>query len=145
MTPELTQAFFDECSRAFSFLVTDYGYNPPTIHITVHYATVTFMKKHLAIEWCFEEREAWIEGRVARVINGAPAEDYAKDKHGNRVREHLFRMLEKRGVQDFGLESQKLASKGIPEMFRIKLNAYASLLQKYGQDILNDSPTALAV
>ncbi|MGH8590270.1 MAG: hypothetical protein ACREXX_13375 [Gammaproteobacteria bacterium] len=145
MTPELTQAFFDECSKAFAFLVTDYGYKLPTLEITVHYATVTFIGKHLAIEWCFEEREAWIEGTVARVINGAPAEDYAVDEDGNRVREHLFRMLEKRGVQDFGLRSHNLARKSMAEMFRIKLNTYASLLQKYGQDILNDSPTALAV
>lgn len=145
MTPELTQAFFDECSKAFAFLVADHGFKPPTLDVTVHYATVTFLGKNLAIEWIFEEREAWIEGKVAQVINGAPAEDYAVDNDGNRVREHLFLMLKRRGVSDSGLKSQRLSSKSMPEMFRIKLTTYAALLQQYGQDIVSDSPTALAV
>lgn len=143
MTPELTQAFFDECSKAFGFLVTDHGFRPPTMDVTVHYAIATFLGKSLAIEWIFEEREMWVEGKVARVINGAPAADYAVDKNGNRVREHLFVMLQKRGVRETGLKSQNLASKSVREMFTIVFSTYALLLQKYGHDILSDSATAL--
>lgn len=143
MTPELTQVFFDECSKAFAFLVVNHGFKPPTLDVTVHYATVTFLGGNLAIEWVFEERETWIEGKVARVVTGAPAEDYAIDKDGNRVREHLFVMLQKRGVRETGLKSQNLASKSVREMFTIVFSTYASLLQKYGQDILSDSATAL--
>ena len=54
-------------------------------------------------------------------------------------------MLRKRGVRNFDLKSEHLAEQEIPEMFRIKLNAYASLLQKYGKDILADSSSALNI
>jgi len=91
----------------------------------------------------FDEREASVEFKVARVVNGEKAQDYAVDQTGNRVRDSLFLMLRKRGVRNFDLKSEHLAEQEIPEMFRIKLNAYGSLLRKYGKDILADSPTAL--
>jgi hypothetical protein len=145
MNLELTKIFFDECSKAFAFLVTEHGFKPPTLEVNrlTHFATVTFMGTNLALECIFDEREAWIEFKVARVVNGEKAQDYAVDQTGNRVRDSLFLMLQKRGVRKFGLKSENLVEQEIPEMFRIKLNAYGSLLRKYGKDILADSPTAL--
>src|SRR5207249_6776224 len=45
MTLELTKIFFDECSKAFGFLVTEHGFKPPTLEVNrlIHFATVTFM------------------------------------------------------------------------------------------------------
>jgi len=145
MTLELTKIFFDECSKAFGFLVTEHGFKPPTLEVNrlIYFATVTFMGTNLALECIFDEREAWVEFKVARVVNGKKAQDYAVDQTGNRVRDSLFLMLQKRGVRKLGLKSEHLAEQKIPEMFRIKLNAYGSLLRKYGKDILADSPTAL--
>jgi hypothetical protein len=145
MNPDLTRVFFDECSKAFSFLVTDYGFKPPTLQTDdlTDFVTVTFMGTNLALECVFDEREAWVEFKVAQVMQGVKARDYAVDQNGNRVRDNLFLMLQRRGVRDFGLKSRGLAKRAIPEMFRIKLNTYASLLRQYGKDILADSPTAL--
>jgi hypothetical protein len=78
-------------------------------------------------------------------INGAPAGDYAIDRDGNRVREQLFLMLKRRGLKESGLKTQCLASKNVHEMFSIVCSTYASLLEKYGQDIIGDSETALTV
>jgi hypothetical protein len=69
MAPELTQAFFDECAKTFAFLVLKHGFKSPTLDVAVHYATVTFMGRNIAIEWIFDEREAWVEAKVAKVLN----------------------------------------------------------------------------
>ena len=86
MTLELTKIFFDECSKAFGFLVTEHGFKPPTLEVNrlIHFATVTFMGTNLALECIFDEREAWVEFKVARVVNGEKAQDYAVDQTGNR-------------------------------------------------------------
>ena len=146
MNAGLAELLFDECSMAFAFLVTDHGFKPPTLEVNpaIHFATVTFMGTNLALECIFDEREIWVEFKIARVVNGVKAQKYAADQNGNRVRDSLFLMLKRRGVREFGLKSQHLAKQGTAEMFRIKLNAYASLLRKYGKDILADSPTALS-
>ena len=72
MTLELTQIVFDECSKAFGFLVTEHGLKPPTLEVDrlMHFATVTLMGTNLAFECIFDEREAWVEFKVARVVNG---------------------------------------------------------------------------
>ena len=147
MNAELAEAFFDECSKAFAFLVRDHGFKPPTLEInpSIHFATVTFMGTSLALECIFDERETWVEFKVARVVSGVKAREYAVDQNGNRVRDSLFSMLQRRGVREFGLKSQNVAELKVQEMFRVKLAAYASLLQKFGKDILDDSPSALAV
>jgi len=107
-------------------------FKPPTLEINrlIHFATVTFTGTNLALECILDEREAWVEFKVARVVNGVKAQDYAVDQNGNRVRDNLFLMLQRRGVREFGLKSEHLAEQEIPEMFRIKVNAYASLLRK---------------
>jgi len=63
MNLELTKIFFDECSKAFAFLVTEHGFKPPTLEVnpSIHFATVTFMGTNLALECIFDEREAWVE------------------------------------------------------------------------------------
>jgi hypothetical protein len=95
MNADLARLFFDECSKAFAFLVTDHGFKPPTLEInpSIHFATVTFMGTNLALECIFDEQESWVEFKVARVINGLKAQDYAVDQNGNRVRDSLFLML----------------------------------------------------
>jgi hypothetical protein len=147
MDVDLAQTFFDECKKTFAFLVKAHEFTPPTLEIdpTIHFATVTFMGRNLALECIFDERENWVEFKVARVVDGVKTLEYAVDQKGNRVRDSLFSMLQRRGVREFGLKSQDLATQEVREMFRIKLAAYASLLQKYGKDILDDSPNALAV
>ena len=110
MNLELTKIFFDERSKAFAFLVTEHGFKPPTLEANrlIHFATVTFMGTNLALECIFDEREAWIEFKVARVVNGEKAQEYAVDQTGNRVGDSLFLMLHKRGVRKFGLKSEHL-------------------------------------
>src|SRR5207249_11855553 len=92
MTLELTKIFFDECSKAFGFLVTEHGFKPPTLEVNrlIHFATVTFMGTNLALECIFDERDAWVEFNVASVVNGEKAQDYAVVLTGNLGRKGVI-------------------------------------------------------
>lgn len=144
METQLADYFVDEASKAFAFLVNEYSFAPPRLEINdkIHFATVTFMAKNLAVECILDEREEDITCKIAKVIGGKPASDYEFDDNGERVRDGLYNLLVRRGVREQlitpvgGLEFR--------ERIRIKFADCAQMLRKHGQDILADTPTALA-
>jgi hypothetical protein len=146
MNTQLAHMFLDECFKAFAFLVEDYGFTPPVLNMnpSISFSTVTFVGTNLALECIFDERENWVEFKVAQVIDGVVAQSYAIDKKGQRVRESLFSLLQRRGARNFGLQEKDLSSVSTLEMFKAKLAAYAELLLKYGQDILSDSASVFS-
>jgi hypothetical protein len=139
------QKFELECERAFGFLVTSYGFAPATIEIDtqIHFVTVTFNGKNLALECIYDERESCVEVKVARVLNAVKATEYAVNAQGERVRERLLTLFLERGVRSVGLKDEGLGRRPLDEMFQIKLNVYADLLRVHGKDILADSAAAL--
>lgn len=148
MDKQLADYFFEETSKALAFVVNDHGFAAPQLEVRdkSNFAFVTFMGKNLAIECSLDEREGDIACIIARVMDGKRA-TYRDaidecDEHGTRVREHLFKMLERCGVRERlftrvgGLKPR--------ERIKITLEDFAQMLRKHGQEVLNDSPTALA-
>jgi hypothetical protein len=144
MDQELANYFFDEASRAFEFVVKDYSFAPPQLEVDnkINFATVTFMAKNLALECILDEREEDITVKVALVVNGKKTPHYAVDDNGIRVREGLFHLLSRRGVRDRLFRN--VGDLALREKIRITLADFAQMLKNYGEDILADSPDALA-
>lgn len=109
----------------------------------IRFATVSYLANNLAVECIFDENEAWVEVKIARVKSGLRPADYSTDSDGNRVRESLYPLLIKRGVREFGPRERQLSAKPLNEMFRIRLSKDAELIKKYGQKIVEDSPVLL--
>lgn len=141
MDIQIAKEFHDACTAVFGFLVANHGFQPATLEINprIHFATVSFLGRHVAVECIFDQNESWVEVKIAQVVNGARAGEYSTDSTGHRVRESLYPLLIKRGVRDFGRRNGKPSKKSLSEMFRIRLSKDADLLKKYGEDIINDS------
>ena len=145
MDKQLADYFFKEASREFAFLVEQYTFAAPRLEVDDRFnlATVTFMGKNLAVECMLEEREGDVECKIARVFDGMKTTYYAVDENGIRVREGLSSLLRRKGVQQNLF--RKVAGLSVRERFGIILEDYAQMLKKYGHEILDDSPTALAL
>jgi hypothetical protein len=121
MDKQLANFLFAEASKTFAFLVEEYGFAPPRLEINdkINFAFVTFLGRNLAVECILDEREEDITCKIARVIGGKPANDYAFDDNGVRVREGLYNLLVRRGVR----EQLLTAVRGLEfrERIRIKL------------------------
>ena len=144
MDQQLAEYFFAEAATTFDFLVKDYSFAPPELEVNnrINFATVTFMGTNLAVECILDEREADIDCKIARVINGQKTSDYAVDDKGVRVREGLFHLLRRRGIQ--GPLFRKSGGLDINDAIKITLSDFAQMLKQHGGDILADSPGALA-
>ena len=144
MDKELASYFFDEVCKALGFVVTDHGFAPAQLEVDdgVNFAFATFMGKNLAIECSLDEREGDVECYIARVINGEKTTHWAVDESGVRVRDGLSDLLERRGVRERLFT--RVGGLGLREQIPITLGDFAQMLRKHGQEILNDSPTALA-
>lgn len=145
MNTRIAEEFLDACNQAFGFLVVNHGFQPGILEInpTIHFATVSFVGKNVAVECVFDENESWVEVNIVRVVNGARPADYSTDSTGRRVREGLYPLLVRRGVRGFGPREEGLSKKPLKEMFRIRLSKDADLLRKHGAYILSDSPDVL--
>lgn len=147
MDKQLAYYFFEEASKGFAFMVTEYSFAAPELKIddVINFTFVTFMGKNLAIEFSLDEREGDVACVVAQVIDGKQATYHdsidERDMHGVRVREYLSKLLERSGIRERlftrvnGLDSR--------ERILVTLTDFVQMLRKYGQEILNDSPTAL--
>jgi hypothetical protein len=146
MDARIAKEFHDECNLAFGFLATDHGFKPATLEINpkIHFATVSFVGKNVAVECIFDDNESWVEVKIARVVNGARPTDYSTDSTGHLVREGLYPLLIRRGVRGFGPRDEGLSKKPLKEMFRIRLSKDADLLRRHGADIVSDSPKVFA-
>ncbi|MDP3938625.1 MAG: hypothetical protein Q8R92_10880 [Deltaproteobacteria bacterium] len=148
MDKQLANYFFEEASKAFAFVVTEHSFAAPQLDVNdkINFAFVTFMGKNLAIECSLDEREGDIACIIARVIDGKRAtyRDAVdeRDEHGVRVRVYLRRLLEQRGVRERLLT--RSGGLELRERIKVRLADFAQMLRKHGQEVLNDSPTALA-
>lgn len=142
--PALARTFYEEAKKAFSFLVEKHSFGDPvlTIDEAIGFAIVTFMGKNLAIECLLEEREADIDCEVARVIDGKKTLHYQCDDRGNLVRDGVYLLLLRRGIR--AKLFTKVTGLSLREKIPIILSDFARMLQQYGRDILEDSPTALS-
>lgn len=100
MDIHIAKEFQNACNAAFGFLVTDHGFQPSTLKINprIHFATVTFLGRHVAVECIFDQNESWVEVKIAKVVNGATTGEYSTDSTGHRVREGLYPLLIRRGL-----------------------------------------------
>jgi hypothetical protein len=135
MNRQLANFSFEEASKTFAFLVDEYGFAPPRLEINdkINFAFVIFLGKNLAVECILDEREEDITCKIARVIGGKPAVDYAIDDNGVRVREGLYNLLVRRGVR--GQLITPVRGLEFRERIKIKLADCAQMLRKHGQDI----------
>lgn len=143
MNTGVANQFFEVCSEALSFLVTEHGYKPPVLKIDqgVHFSYVIFMGKRIAIECIYDERERMVEFKVAQMIDGEPAKNYEADKSDRRIREHFFFLFRGRGATKSDYKTayrRQYAS--VYEKFKVEIQLFSDLLKKYGQDILEDDP-----
>ncbi len=143
MDQELVEYFFEEASRTFGFLVGEYSFEPPQLEVDdkINFAYVTYLGRNLAVECILDEREADVDCQVARIVAGKKTPYHAVDDKGERVREGVFNLLRRRGIE--GPLLTKLTGLDLRARIKIALNDFARLLKDYGQDVLNDSPTAL--
>jgi len=147
MKKELAHYFFDKTSEALSFLAEEHSFSAPEleVHDNVGFAFVTFVGENLAVECSVDEREGDVSCVIARVADGKKA-TYAdaideRDEDGVRVREHLVKLLIRRGVRERLLTT--IAGLGLHERIPIVLTDFAQMLRRHGQEVLDDSPTAL--
>ena len=142
MSTEFAKYLLKECAMACGFLISEGFFSQPMLELNAPktVAKVTFFGKNLALECIFEELEKWLEIKVARIEGGRASPHYAIDGKGMCVRDSLFHMLKKRGCKSAVWTARDLDPKNIEQMLRTKLTAYAEALQKYGKDIVDDSP-----
>ena len=143
MDKQLAKYFFEEASRAFAFVMNEYSFAAPLFEVDdeINFAFVIFTGKNLAIECILDERETDIDCKIARVFGGEKTSHYAVDESGVRVREGLASLVRRHGVRDRLFE--RVGGLELHERIRITLADFAQMLKKYGQEVLNDSPTAL--
>ena len=144
MNIKLANYFREHVQRVFSFLVSEYGFEPPVLVIDdrIHFAFVTYMGKNLAIELILDEREEDVDCKIARVLEGQKTHHYERDDEGVLVRTGLYTLLVARGLPEQffrGVGGLDLCAR-IPRM----LEDFATMLRKHSQEILRDSPSALS-
>ena len=144
MNRELANYLLERAANTFAFLVTEHSFAPPTLETDerINFVTVTFKGRNLAIECIFDERESDIDCKVARVVDGKKTDAYAVDENGVKVREGLASLLRRRGVR------QKLfrdvSQLDLKERIAVTLADFADMLKTRAEDVVNDSPNALA-
>lgn len=143
MDRQLANEFSEETSNAFAFLVQEYGFSKPLLEAddTINCAYVTFMGTNLAIECILDVREADIDCKIVRVMNGKKASHYSVDARGVTVREGLASLLRRRGVRERLFAP--VSGRDLPDRVKVTLQDFAQMLRNYGQAILADSPDAL--
>ena len=144
MNKQLAEYFLDQVSNAFAFLVSEFGFSSPQLEINedIHFAFVIFKAKNLAIELILDEKESDVTCKISRMINGKRTSDYAVDRSGSRVREHLSSLMRRRGINDPLF--RKVTDLSLDEQIPVILEDFVQMLRKYGQDVLCDSSAALA-
>jgi len=147
MDRDVADVFFEQTSKVFGFLVSEYSFAAPELEIDdkINFVFVTFTAKNIAIEFSYDEREGDVTCIIARVIDGKKAtyrdavDEY--DTNGVRVREYLSRFLARRGVRRRLFTP--VAGLDLRERIKVTLSDFARMLKDHGQVILEDSPTAL--
>jgi hypothetical protein len=144
MDHQLAEYFFDEASKAFAFLVSDHSFAAPRLQVddNINFAFVVFMGSNLALECILDEREADIDCKIARVTEGNKTTFYAVDEAGNRMREGLASLLRRRGVR--GRLFEQVGELDLRGRIKVTLADFAAMLKNHCEDVMNDSPTALA-
>ena len=148
MDKQLANYFFEEVSKAFAFVVTEHSFAAPQLQVDdkINFAFVTFIGKNLAIECSLDEREGDVACTIARVIDGKRTTHRdaidERNEQGTRVREYLSSLLKRHGVREHLFT--RIGGRELRDRIKITLADFAQMLRKHGQEVLNDSPTALA-
>lgn len=144
MEEQIAEYFFAEASKAFAFVVSEYAFAAPQLQVDgkIGFVFVTFIGNSLAIECILDGREADVDCKISRVVDGMKSTDYAVNEAGLRMREGLACLFRRRGVRDrlFG----RVDELELRERIKVTLADFASMLKKHGQEILADSPSVLA-
>ncbi|MEQ1878038.1 MAG: hypothetical protein ABL958_15450 [Bdellovibrionia bacterium] len=143
MESRVADEFLSACNRAFGFLVNDPDFRAGTLEVDeeIHFATVRYLGKNVAVECIFDQNESVVEVKMSRVVNGITPAEYSTNSAGRRVREDLIEFLMRRGIRGFGFRKERLSIKPLTEMFQIRLSENADLIKKYGSEIMQDSAT----
>ncbi len=144
MENELRRLFFDLVRKEFDFLVHTGKFRGPFPQSGGYYFKVVYLGENLAVELVLEEpRDEDISCYVARVIEGQPAQDWAVDKQGKRVRGELANLLLAWGVR--WPRFMKVTGLSLKEQMPITLHDYARMLREHGQMVIEDNPAFLDV
>ncbi len=144
MKTELQRLFFDLVQKEFDFLIHTGKFRGPFPKSGGYYFEVVYLGENLAVELVLEEpRDEDISCYVARVIEGQPAQDWAVDKQGKRVRGRLEDLLLAWGVR--WPRFTKVTGLSLKEQMPITLRDYARMLREHGQMVLEDNPAFLDV
>lgn len=143
MLTELRKLFYEVVLKEFDFVTMTSKFRGPYIVKDNYYFEVAFIGKNLAIELVFEERDEAISCYIARMIEGQPAQDFAVDKAGKRVRGYLYHLLIAWGVH--WPRFTKVTGLSLKEMIPIVLRDYAQMLKEHGQMVMEDVPAFLDV
>lgn len=137
---QLVNYFVEEVSKRIGLLVSEHVFALPKLEIdaAISFAKVIYMGKNLAIEFVLDEREEDLDCKIARIADGKRVPDYAVDEKGIRVRDSLAALLRRRGVR--AALFHKVARLPFRDRIPITLSDFANMLEKYGKDILADSP-----
>ena len=132
--------FFETVNKTFHFLVEKHGFAQPVFEQDENglLAKVRFFRKNIIIECLLDSREAHVDCKVIRIIDGKVAADYAVNEYGQIVRMDLPGLFRKRGVH--GKLFREVGNMSFEERMQITLSDFAQMLQRHGQDILDDSP-----
>jgi hypothetical protein len=145
MKTELQRLFFEATQKNLDFLLAEGRFKGsyPQLDAKTGIFTVVYMGTNLAVELILDERDEDISCKISRVINGAPALDYAIDGHGKLVRASLYRLIDAHGVQNQLLTSLKGLT--FKDRIPILLEGYAKMLKAYAQMVLDDNPEFLDI
>ena len=140
MDLETAKQFLADCRELLGFLVSEYGFCQPVLSADESTITVSFFGRTLALECVLDERERWVDFKVALLRDGKTPEEYAVTPEGERVRDHVTQVLLRKGVRGFDFKKVE-DSADIRVIWRQLLTNYANLLTTSGQSILREDPS----
>jgi hypothetical protein len=134
--------FKNECEDVFSFLLTKHQFSGPTIDAYPNQIVITYLKREVAIECLYDERDDDVTLKIVRLIDGKVPSAYRLTDDGVLVREYLTKLLIGKGIRDINFQEAVIARKNKrdrKEILRKELEGFARLLQLYGTSVLEGS------
>lgn len=139
---EMTASLFlQECTLAFSFLITEYGFSKPKVVNKNNLFKVIFYNKNLAIQCSYDVRDDMNSIYITKLSKGKIPDCYRVNKSGEVVSEQLFSILIAKGVRKFKsdiiVDNKDIFTS--QKSLREDLLGDAVLLKRHCKDILKDS------
>lgn len=143
MNKELAEYFFDQAKDTFAFLVKEHGFRPPLLIVDdqIHFAFAVYEATHIAIECVLDEREQIVECKIARVPDRERRDWYEFNDRGERIRVGLGQLVREKGVRENIYT--RVTGRSLREKIPVTLGDFATMLHRYGADVLRDAPDAI--